>query len=480
MGTNIQGLYINGRWESKFGQQLSESMNPANKDVVGYYSVADEEQINQAVESAYMAYPEWKRTPAPMRASYLYKAAEFCAGRKEELAKMMTKEMGKILPEALGEVNVVIETCKYMAAEGRRLFGETVPSGMPDCEIKMVREPLGVIACITPWNFPVALASYKICAALISGNTVVWKPASETALSAGILISILQQAGFPDGVINLITGSGSKAGKQLASHPHVASISFTGSTEVGRGLSIEAAKQMKKISMELGGKNAAIVLKDADLTKAADCIVRAAFSTTGQKCTATSRVIVEKEVKQALLDLIVERTKRLKIGDGMKSGVDIGPLVNEQQLNIVHSYVNEALADGARIECGGKVIAENGGYFYEPTVLSNVSPDHKVANEEIFGPVLAVIEAKDYEEAIKINNQTVYGLSTSLFTESLHYANCGARDIESGLVYINNGTANAEIGVPFGGLKQSGNGSREVSHHALDSMTEWKSIYVSY
>ena len=480
MGSITQKLYINGRWDSKFGQQLSESMNPANKDVVGYYSVADEEQINQAVESAYAAYSEWKRTPAPVRASYLYKAAEICAGRKEELAMIMTKEMGKVLAETLGEVNVVIETCKYMAAEGRRMFGETVPSGMPNCDITMVREPLGVIACITPWNFPVALASYKICAAVISGNAVVWKPASETALSAGILMEIFQQAGFPGGVINLITGSGSKVGKQLASHPQVAAISFTGSTEVGKDLSIEAARQMKKISLELGGKNAAIVLKDADLTKAADCIVRAAFSTTGQKCTATSRVIVEREVKQELLNLVVQKTKGLKIGNGMKSGIEVGPLVNEQQLHIVQSYVEAALTEGAKLECGGKTIEDQGGYFYEPTVLSNVKPEHRVANEEIFGPVLTFIEAEDYEDAIKINNQTVYGLSTSLFTESLHYAKRGAREIESGLVYVNNGTANAEIGVAFGGWKQSGNGAREVSHHAFDSMTEWKSIYVTY
>ena len=480
MSAYIQKLFINGQWESKFGQQLSESINPANKEVIGYYTMADDDQVKQGVESAYSAFREWRRTPAPIRASYLYKAAEICAERKEELAKMMTKEMGKVLAETLGEVNAVIETCKYMAGEGRRMFGETVPSGMPDCDITMVREPLGVIACITPWNFPIALASYKICAALISGNTVVWKPASETPLSAGILIEILHQAGFPDGVINLLTGSGSKVGRQLTGHPHVAAISFTGSTEVGKELSIEAAKQMKKISMELGGKNAAIVLKDANLQKAADCIVRAAFSTTGQKCTATSRVIVEKEVKEALLDLIVHRVSRLKIGDGIKSGIDIGPLVNEQQMNIVQSYVMEALTDGAKLECGGRAIPELGGYFYEPTVLSSVSPEQRIANEEVFGPVLAVIEAENYEEAIKINNQTIYGLSTSLFTESLHYAKCGTRDIESGLVYINNGTANAEIGVPFGGWKQSGNGSREVSHHAFDSMTEWKSIYVSY
>ena len=480
MSAIIQKLYMNGRWESKFGQQLSESINPANKEVVGYYTMAEGDQVHQAAESAYLAYHEWKRTPAPVRAAYLYKAAEICAGRKEELAKMMTKEMGKVLAETLGEVNVVIETCKYMAAEGRRLFGQTVPSGMPNCDITMVREPLGVVACITPWNFPVALASYKICAALISGNTVVWKPASETALSAGVLMEIFHQAGFPDGVVNLITGSGGKVGRQLASHPYVAAVSFTGSTEVGQELAVEAAKHMKKISLELGGKNAAIVLKDADLEKAAACIVRAAFSTTGQKCTATSRVIVEKDVRAALLDLIVQKTKSLKIGDGMKSEIDIGPLVNEQQLDIVHSFVEEALADGARLECGGRQIPNHNGYFYEPTILSGVLPEHRIANEEIFGPVLAVIEAKDYEDAIQINNQTVYGLSTSLFTESLSYAKRGAREIESGLVYINNGTANAEIGVAFGGLKQSGNGAREVSHHALDSMTEWKSIYVSY
>ena len=474
-----QALYLNGQWTVSSDQDYRESVNPATQEVVGHYPIATATQVDRAVKAANETYKIWRHTPAPERASFLWKAANLFEQNREELAELMTKEMGKVLAETIGEVNVVIETCRYMAGEGRRLHGETIPSGSLNRSITMIREPLGVVACITPWNFPIALAAYKICAALISGNTIVWKPASEVALSAGMFTQIFHKIGLPKGVLNLITGSGSQVGMQLAEHRDVKIISFTGSTEVGIQLSQVAAKQLKRISLELGGKNAAIVLRDADLDYAAQCIVRGAFGTTGQKCTATSRVIVERGVKDSLLNRVIELTKKLKIGNGLDMGMDIGPLVNEQQMHVVEKFVAKASEEGAILEYGGKII-KNQGFFFEPTIFSQVKREQTIAKEEIFGPVLAFIEVDNYEEAIEVNNDTTYGLSTSIFTKDLSFANRAAREIESGLVYVNNGTANAEIGVAFGGMKLSGNGHREVSHHALDSMTEWKSVYMTY
>ncbi|MGG3563941.1 aldehyde dehydrogenase family protein [Neobacillus rhizosphaerae] len=475
-----KGLYINGSWVQQEEQEFFKSINPATEEVVGYCAAATTSQVDDAVESARLAFKKWKNTTLPERAQFLWKAAKAFEEKKEFLAQMMTQEMGKVVTESLGEVGVVIETCKYMAGEGRRLFGETVGAGAENRHIMMVREPVGVVACITPWNFPVSLAGYKILAALISGNTVVWKPASEVALSAQIFTDIFHEIGLPKGVLNLITGSGSKVGAKLAEHKDVKVISFTGSTEVGIKLSETAAKTLKRVALELGGKNAVIVLKDADLKLAAEAIVKAAFTTTGQRCTAASRVIVESEVKEELLNRVVSLTKQLKAGNGLEPDIDIGPLTNKQQLETVEKYVALAVEQGAVIECGGKRFACERGFFYEPTILSNVKKGAAVAQEEIFGPVLAFIEVNSFEEAIEVNNDTIYGLSTSLFTNSLYYANRGAKEIESGLVYINNGTSNAELGVAFGGTKQSGNGHREVSHHAFDVMTEWKSIYTTY
>ncbi|WML48435.1 aldehyde dehydrogenase family protein [Neobacillus sp. PS3-34] len=475
-----KGLYINGSWILEEDQEFFESLNPATEEVVGYCPAATASQVDDAVESARSAFKMWKNTPLPERAQFLWKAAKAFEEKRDILAQMMTQEMGKVLAESLGEVGVVIETCKYMAGEGRRLFGETVGAGADNRHIMMIREPVGVVTCITPWNFPVSLAGYKILAALISGNTVVWKPASEVALSAQIFTDVFHDIGLPKGVLNLITGSGSKVGAQLAEHKDVKVISFTGSTEVGIKLSETAAKTLKRVALELGGKNAAIVLKDADLKQAAEAIVKAAFTTTGQRCTAASRVIVESEVKDELLQRVVSLTKQLKAGNGLEPGIDIGPLTNKQQIQTVEKYVDLAVSQGSVIECGGRRIFSERGFFYEPTILSNVKIDDTVAQEEIFGPVLAFIEVDSFEEAIEVNNDTIYGLSTSLFTSSLHFANRGAKEIESGLVYINNGTSNAELGIAFGGTKHSGNGHREVSHHAFDVMTEWKSIYTTY
>jgi aldehyde dehydrogenase (NAD+) len=473
-------LYIEGNWVHDHDQSYFKSVNPSTLELVGVCASATETQINLAVAASKRAFTTWRKTPVSVRAEYLWKAANVFEEKKMALAEMMTKEMGKVLPESLGEVNVVIETCKYMAGEGRRLFGESVPSSSPDRNISMIREPLGVVACITPWNFPVALAGYKILAALITGNTVVWKPASETALSAKLFTEVFDEIGLPPGVLNLIMGSGRTVGHKLSVHENVNVVSFTGSTSIGCKLSELCSKTLKRISLELGGKNAVIVLKDADLDKTAEAIVRSAFTTTGQRCTAASRVIVEKSIASELLNKVVKLTKSLTIGDGLNEESDIGPLVNENQLKIVEEYVQIAVEEGGTIVCGGNKIDHYKGYFYEPTVVSNVKPHHRIAQEEIFGPVLAFIEIGSFEEAIEVNNDTVYGLSTSIFTNNLKLANKGAREVESGLVYINNGTSNAELGVAFGGMKQSGNGHREVSHHAFDVMTEWKSIYTSY
>ncbi|WP_217269609.1 aldehyde dehydrogenase family protein [Neobacillus endophyticus] len=473
-------LYINGQWVSEHDQAYFESVNPATGELVGICAAATTSQVDEAVASAHKAYSMWRDLPVPERASYLMKAGQLFEARKEELARVMTMEMGKVLTESLGEVGVVIATAQYMSGEGRRLFGESVPAGFPDRNVRMVREPLGVAACITPWNFPVSLASYKIFSALIAGNTVVWKPASEVALSAKIFVEILAEAGVPAGVVNLITGSGRTVGSRLAEHPDVQVISFTGSTEVGQQLAEMSCKTLKRISLELGGKNAVIVLKDADLDKAADGIVKSAFTTTGQRCTAASRVIVERPIKQELVAKIVQLTKSMKIGNGLEEGNQVGPLVNESQLHTVESYVKKAVEEGGKIVLGGKRAAELGGFYYEPTIIENVRPHDVIAQEEIFGPVLAIIEADSYEEAMEINNNTIYGLSTAIYTKSLHYANRAAREAVSGLVYINNGTSNAEMGVAFGGMKMSGNGHREVSHHSFDVMTEWKSIYTNY
>ncbi|WP_409298797.1 aldehyde dehydrogenase family protein [Peribacillus sp. SCS-26] len=474
------GLYINGEWVLDHGQVCSASIDPATEEEVGRFPLAAADQVDAAIESAAGAFLDWKKTPLPERAKFLWRASLGFEENQEAIAEVMTREMGKTLAESRGEIGVVIETCRYMAGEGRRLFGETTASSSPHRSIAMVREPIGVAACITPWNFPVAMAGYKITAALISGNTVVWKPASETALSAQLFTEVFHKAGIPAGVLNLITGPGSTVGTQLASHEKVKIISFTGSTEVGIQLAGIASKTLKRISLELGGKNAAIVLKDADLDLAAAAIVKAAFTTTGQRCTAASRVIAEEEIHDQLLQKVVKLTKALRIGNGLLEGVDIGPLVNRERLLASLQYVKDAVKEGAAVECGGDAVPSEKGYYFKPAVLSGVKPEDKVAVEEVFGPVLAFIKAASFEEAVRINNATPYGLSTSIFTNSLHYANRGAAEIESGLVYINNGTSNAEIGVAFGGTKLSGNGHREVSHHVFDAMTEWKTIYTNY
>ncbi|QRG65211.1 aldehyde dehydrogenase family protein [Brevibacillus choshinensis] len=475
--------FIDGVWKSADNAESFTSRNPATGEMVGTCVMSKELDVTQAVQAANEAYQAWKKRPVPERADYLWKVAEILLQRKEHIAKMMTLEMGKVYAESLGEVDATIASCKYMAGEGRRMFGETIPTGSQDRMAMTVREPLGVVACITPWNFPIALAAYKIFAALVAGNTIVWKPASDVALSAKLFTEIFESAGLPDGVLNLILGTGSKVGNALAQHKDVKVIAFTGSTEVGIHLAEIGARTLKRISLELGGKNAVIVMEDADLDQAAAGIVKAAFTTTGQRCTAASRVIVVESVREELEQRIVALTEKLKVGNGLETGIDIGPLANASQLKTVETYVEIAKQEGGRLLTGGfalKEAAYQGGFYYAPTVVTNVRRDHRIAREEIFGPVLAIISVEHFEEAIEVNNDTEYGLSTSIYTNSLHYANRASRELEAGLVYINNGTSNAETGMAFGGVKMSGNGHREVSHHAFDCMTEWKTIYTNF
>ncbi len=471
-------VFINGEWIS--GPQENQIVNPANKEIVGTYTVATKEQAVEAIQSAQVAFLTWKTVSLPERAKVLQAIIVNLKNRKEELAQMMTLEMGKVLRESQGEIDVVIQTAEYLSGEGKRAIGEVIPSNFDNRVIQVVREPIGVVSCITPWNFPVSLAAYKIFAALISGNTVVWKPASEVALSAKVLTDIMFEAGVPKGVLNLVTGPGSELGQVLTTHKLVKIVAFTGSTEVGIAISKAASDTLKRVSLELGGKNAVIVLKDADLEKAVEGIVQSAFATSGQRCTATSRVIVEKEVYANFMEQLKQKIQQMTLGNGLNPETSMGPIVHEKQLKSIEKDVRTALAEGGELFLGGNRRDELGGFYYEPTVITHVQRDHTIAQKEVFGPVVAVIQVDSYEEAIEVNNNTEYGLSTSVYTQNLKQAMQATKDIESGLVYINSGTSNAEMGVAFGGTKMSGNGHREVSHHVLDLMTEWKSVYITY
>lgn len=470
-------LYINGQWIESEGKQAS--INPVDETEVGFSSLASTEMVDSAIAAANVSFKQWRKYPLTQRAAYIKQIIEKLKEKKEALAKMMTLEMGKTLAESRGEAGVVISYAEYILGEAQREKGAILPSSEQNRTIEVVREPVGVVGCITPWNFPVVLAAYKIFSSLIAGNTLVWKPASEVALSAKVFTEAVAETDLPKGVFNLVTGSGRLIGNHLVEHEDVDIIAFTGSTEVGKNIARLGSETLKRVSLELGGKNAVIVLKDADLEKAATEIVRSSFITSGQRCTAASRVICEANIEADLLEKIIEKTRALKVGNGLDADVDMGPLVNQSQLDTVEHYVKTAILEGAKLETGGSRIGEQ-GFFFEPTVISNVDPNSTLAKEEVFGPVLAMMTAENLEEAIEINNNTIYGLSTSVFTESLSAAKTVSTEAETGLVYINSGTSNAEIGVAFGGKKMSGNGHREVASQSFDLMTEWKSIYTNY
>jgi aldehyde dehydrogenase (NAD+) len=468
--------------ETPFAQLQFESRNPAIwSEVIASFPSSTPEDVNHAVTAAREAYQSWRLVPAPRRAEILYRAAQRLAEQKEEFARLMTREMGKVLVEARGDVQEGVDMLYYIAGEGRRLFGETTPSELPDKFAMSVRAPIGVCACITPWNFPLAIPSWKIAPALVAGNTVVFKPAEDTPLIGHRFAELLIECGLPPGVLNVVHGAG-EVGAALANHPDVDLVSFTGSTKVGKSVAHAAAETGKRVSLELGGKNAIIVMDDADLDLAVDGAVWGAFGTSGQRCTASSRIVVHTEVYCEFLGRLGERASKLRLGDGLLDSTDVGPVINETQLQRIHEYTEIGKAEGARIFCGGEIASGNGasgGWFYKPTVFADVAPEMRIAQEEIFGPTTSVIPVKSFEEAVEVVNGVKYGLSSAIYTADVNRAFRAMRDLHTGIVYINASTIGAEVHLPFGGVKATGNGHREGGH-VLDVFTEWKALYIDY
>ena len=476
--------FINGKWcDAKSGKTF-ENRNPANwSEVIGTFPKSSKEEVDEAVKAARVAFEKWRLVPAPKRGDILKTVGDIMVARKEEIAKLMTREMGKVLMETRGDVQEGIDTAYYAASEGRRLFGHTVPSELSNKFNMSIRVPIGVAGIVTPWNFPMAIPTWKIFPALVCGNTVVFKPASDTPATATVLVEILLEAGVPEGVVNIIHGGGSEVGMAIVDHSDVDLVSFTGSTAVGKKISELASKNLKRVSLELGGKNAQIVMDDADLNLALEGVLWGAFGTTGQRCTATSRLILHEKIHDQFVSMLVERTKKLRLGDGLFPTTDVGPCINEGQRQTDHSYVEIGLKEGAKLVCGGN-IATGGdldkGWFYQPTIFTGVTPNMRIAKEEIFGPVLSVIKIKSLDEAINVLNDTIYGLSSSIYTKNVNDAFKAIRDIRAGITYINGPTIGAEAHMPFGGVKQTGNGHREGGWTVYEFFSEWKAVYVDY
>ncbi|SIT70514.1 aldehyde dehydrogenase family protein [Edaphobacillus lindanitolerans] len=475
--------YINGSFQEAAGGEYAAVLNPANGETLCEVRLSGREDVDRAVEAAKKAQKQWALVPAPKRADYLYEIGRLMKERKEHLSQVLTKEMGKVIEEARGEVQEGIDMAYYMAGEGRRLFGETVPSELQDKFAMSVRAPIGVVGLITPWNFPVAIATWKSFPAIVAGNTFIWKPATETPMMAYEMAKIFEEAGLPAGVANIVFGSGSDVGTAMIEHPDVRVISFTGSTETGRHVAELGGRHLKKVSLEMGGKNAVIVMDDADLSLAVEGILWSAFGTAGQRCTACSRVIVHKDVKPELEQRLLEAMKDLTIGDGLDESVKVGPVINKKALEKIDGYVKIGREEGARLLAGGNILdgAELAdGCYYQPTLFTDVKWDSRIAQEEIFGPVISLIEVGSLDEAIEVNNSVTYGLSSSIFTQDVNRVFRAQRDLDTGIVYVNAGTTGAEIHLPFGGTKGTGNGHRDSGVAALDVFTEWKSIYVDY
>jgi len=476
--------YIDGEWCEAASGERFENRNPANwQEVVGTFPNSGAEDVNRAVQAAKEAFEEWRLVPAPIRGEVLKRVGDLMVQHKEDIAQTMTREMGKVLDETRGDVQEGIDTAYYAASEGRRLFGHTVPSELPNKFNMSMRVPIGVFGIITPWNFPMAIPTWKIFPALACGNTIVFKPASDTPATANRLVELLLEAGLPAKAINLVNGGGSRVGVPLVEHPEVRGVSFTGSTAVGKRISTAAGKSLKRVSLELGGKNAQIVMDDADLELALEGVLWGAFGTTGQRCTATSRLILHEKVYDEFVKMLVEATEKLKLGDGLLDSTDVGPLINEGQVETVHGYVKVGLEEGARMLTGGERATGGDlakGFFYKPTVFVDVTPEMRIAKEEIFGPVLSVLKVSSFDEAIRVLNNTKYGLSSSIYTRDINSAFRAMRDIEAGITYVNGPTIGAEAHMPFGGVKETGNGHREGGWEVYDFYTETKVVYVDY
>jgi aldehyde dehydrogenase (NAD+) len=475
--------FIGGEWVDAASGETFESTSPATGEPIGTFPRSGPDDVDRAVEAAKAAYEEWRLVPAPARGEILYRFGALVREHKDELALLMSREMGKVLPEAGGDVQEAIDMSFYMAGEGRRLFGQTTPSELRDKFNLSVRMPIGVIGVITPWNFPIAIPSWKIAPALVCGNTVVFKPATDTPALGERFVELLVEAGVPSGVVNVVHGGGGAVGERLVRHPDVPVITLTGSRETGVAVMRAAADNLKHVHLELGGKNAVIVLADADLDLAADGIIWSAFGTSGQRCTAASRVIVHEKVYGELQSKLVAGAEKLRLGPGWETDTDVGPVINERALEKIHSYTGIGKDEGATLLTGGEVADGNGldrGFYYRPTIFGDVEPGMRVAQEEIFGPTTSLIPVKDADEAIRVANGVRFGLSSSIFTRDVNTAFRAMRDLVTGITYVNAGTIGAEVHLPFGGMKETGNGHREAGQAALDVFTEWKSIYVDY
>ena len=479
-----QTNFIGGRWVPAASGKTFENRNPADKDdLVGVFAESDAKDVDAAVAAAKKAFPGWRDTPAPRRAEILYRAGDILTRDKEKLARLMTREMGKVLAETRGDVQEAIDMAFLAAGEGRRLFGFTTPSELPNKFAMCVRQPIGVCAFVTPWNFPMAIPAWKSMAALIAGNTIVIKPATDTPGSVVALARVFEEAGLPPGVFNVVMGSGGAVGDPLVQHPDVKVVSFTGSTEIGRRISVACAPTFKRCHLEMGGKNAILVMEDADVDLAVDGAVWGAFGTSGQRCTASSRLLVHRGVYDAFLDKLVARTKSLRVGDGLDANVDMGPCVSEKQRESVARYVEIGKNEGAKLLTGGEKLTSGPlakGWFFAPTVFADANARMRVACEEIFGPVTTVVPIASLEEGIRVANSVPYGLSGSIYTRDVNKAFTAMREFETGIFYVNSSTIGAEVHLPFGGIKDTGNGHREAGIAGLDVFTEWKSIYVDY
>ena len=484
LAVETQKNLVGGRWVPARSGRVFENRNPADRDdLIGLYPESGREDVEAAVAAAKAAFPKWRDTPAPRRAEVLYAVGEILKRDKEELARLMTREMGKVLAETRGDVQEAIDMAFLAAGEGRRLFGFTTPSELPNKFAMCVRQPIGVCAFVTPWNFPMAIPAWKGMAALIAGNTVVIKPATDTPASVVALARAFEEAGLPPGVWNVVMGSGAEVGDPLVAHPDVKVVSFTGSTEVGRRISVACAPTFKRVHLEMGGKNAILVMDDADVDLAVDGAVWGAFGTTGQRCTAASRLLVHRKVYDEFLEKLVTRTKALRVGNGLDPAVDMGPCVSQRQRDSVARYVEIGKREGARLLCGGEILSEGAlakGSFHAPTVFADATMAMRVACEEIFGPVTTVVPVSSLEEGIRAANGVPYGLSGSIYTRDVNKAFTAMRDFETGIFYVNSSTIGAEVHLPFGGVKDTGNGHREAGIAGLDVFTEWKSIYVDF
>ena len=474
-------LLINGTWTDSSTNDTFDDFNPATLEKLATLQIASNDDVDRAVKSAWDAFTTWSETPPPKRAQVLFKAARILEERKEELATLLTQEMGKVLSEGRGDIQEAIDITLYAAGEGRRMFGETTTSELKNKFCMTILRPIGVIGMITPWNFPMAIPAWKVMPALVAGNTIVMKPASDTPLLTIKMVEVLMEAGLPPGVINLVFGPGDTVGSAIVHHPDIRAISFTGSLETGKWIMSECGKEMKRVSMELGGKNPIIVMDDADIDIAVDGVIWGAFGTTGQRCTAASRVIVHEKVKVNFTDELLARTRTLKLGDGLLPETDVGPVINQSQLDKIEKYIRIGQEEGAVLLTGGNVTNPGlPGYFFEPTIFTDVGQDMRIAQEEIFGPVVALITVSGLDEAIEAANNTAYGLSSSIYTKDITSAFRAIEKIDAGITYINSSTIGAEVHLPFGGVKGTGNGFREAGTDAVKEFTEVKAVYFDY